>query len=781
MEIKVLTCNDDLLPKEENSQNSVVDPQSGKFRRTFKDAKEAYKWHGQMVQDNKGRLEKQKKIAQMANDTPPTTNARQKTTEDGWKSNLCTGFYSAIKRRVKPGYKQVIDSAQFLTSSKLPITTPEALQKSMDFRQQTTEFIRSWSGFSNFVDRLIDEMLDYGYSAEISTDPFDWKPIMVRQDEVYFPSGCGQIADEIPGFSYLQKYQIHELADRLKNPDISRMAGWNIENLIKALNKAKPDQRQETGAEEKQRVIEDLNRESAYGLTSSSGVKVVKTVHIFAVEPNGKVSHWLVLDGQTTNDQVLFESLDQFDSIFDCLNTLALEVGNGKLHGSKGLGRYLYNINGQAERIRNQTLNSSFLAGQLIVQKKGKSQISNAPITVRSPFTFLDESLELLENKLPMNPEAFAYVDQFMVSLAEGIIGAFLGTISNNQDKEQKASKINYVASIEQVVRADNHRSFWVNFMRTTQKMQKKIYSNENLNMAAELMDAETKSGKQVISKDEAKELADLGEDLTGVPVVDIDGVNSFESIEQCLKLMRKGLTKTEIRQLRKSSTISVSDDSLDNKQEQIAQVQAKYAGNPIIDQTALADMDISTIIGNDLAQKLLIPGGMDTSTAMAQRQQLIEIVALMSGEPIPAIETDIHMTHMDVIMAKTKEFTDMVKGKMPDEIQAIISNIMNHFSTHLDFMKKAGAKMEETAKYDEWLQITQQVSQQQGMSNADPQGQPQQGLPPSPENMMQAPPDGGVAGQVNEMQGETPRPVSPQESMPLSEGPINMQPKVQQ
>lgn len=778
MQIQVLNSNDDLLPKEQSGENSVVDPQTLKFRRTFKNSKEAYDWHRSMVQDNKGRLDKQKKIAKMANDTPPTTNASQKNTAEGWQPNLCTGFYSAIKRRVKPGYKKTIDDAQYLTSSKLSTATPEDIQKNQIFRQSTTEFIRSWSGFGNFCDRIIDEMLDYGYSAEISTDPYDWKPIMARQDEVFFPSGCGQISEEIPGFSYLQKYQIHELADRLKNPEISKMAGWNVKNLVKALNKAKPDNRQETGSEDQTRAIEDLNRESAYGLTSSSGVKVVKTVHVFAVEPNGKVSHWLVLD-QSGNDQLLFEQLDQFKDIFDCLNTISLEVGNGKLHGSKGIGRLLFNITQQAERIRNQTLTASFLAGQLIVQKKGKSQISNSPITIRSPFTFLDENLELLENKLSVNPEAFAYVDQFMVSLAEGIIGAFLGTISNNQDKEQKASKINYVASINQVVSADAYRRFWEHFMRTIQKIQKKVYSNDNINTAWELYQAEQKTGKEVLTKEEASELVEIGEDLAGTPVVDSEEISNFEAIVQCLKLMRKGLKKTEIRKLRNASTISVSDDAIDGKGEGIAQVQALYAGNPIVDQNALAKMNIASIIGNDLAEKLVIPGGMDTTTVVAQRDQLIELVALMAGEPIQAAEIDIHPVHMDVIMAKTKEFTEMVKGKLPEEIQAIVVNVMDHFASHLEFFKKTGAEAEEVGRYEQWLQITQQLSQEQ--ANPAPSNGTAPASQPMPTGGLESPREPGETDAVNQQQSVSPQPIPPQDSMPLSRGQINLNPKVQQ
>lgn len=770
MEIKVIDKNDTDLEK-------IFDSSSNSFRRSFKDYKEAKKWHESLVQDSKVRLRKQQKITKLANDELPTSNQKLKESADSWKSNVCTGFYSSIVKRVKPGYKQTIKQSEYLTYSKLADTSPLGMQKTATFREKMTKFIRSWSGFNNFTDSLIEEVLHYGYASDISTDPFDWKPIFARQDEAFFPTDSGQLPDDIPGFSYKVEYKIHELADKLVNIEASQEAGWKINNLVKALNNARPDNLNDSDTDENARGIEDLVRESAYGLLDSSAVKVIKAVHIFAVEANKKVSHWLVLEDDS-REACLFEKLDQFESVFDCLNTVCLEVGNMKLHGSKGLGRYLYNISMTAERMRNHSLNTAFLASLVLAQNKSKTLSTQPALMVRTPVAVFDENLELTDKKFELDSKSFSLVENFLVGIAESIIGTFLGTISGNEDPDQKASKINYVASIEQVIRSDSHGLFWEHFMRSIQKMQRKAISFDAIRDASMVREAEIKAGVRAIKMSHARDLQAIGEDLTGVPIVEDDDQEYVSTVWLVLELLRGGLEKRDILELRNAPTISIFNDNIEDHKEGIANVVAKYSVNPNIDQDELLKLDISNEIGYDLANKLIVKNQQSISAIEAQRAQLMELVSLMEGEPIPVSERDLHEVHMDVIMAKSKDiYNSLEQDRKPDVLISILKNIFEHFLAHFDALKMMDVGEEVLGKYTQWIEMTSSLLQTRPQNSA-PVGANQEAPTPPPPDPQRAT-EVAKSDIANEQLVENPQPIVPSDSMPLSQGPIDILPKV--
>lgn len=772
--ITLYTNAGQVIPRENSSQKEVTDDL--RFRRKFTDAKAAWEAHKKAVEDSKERAEKMRKIAELDNCEPPFNQSKLKAAEQDWRFNFSTGFFPAIKRRVKPSYTQIITEAKSLTQSRLAEETDEAKQKTRDFQEAITRHLRGWADWDAFVEQVVDEDLLYGYAAEISTDPYDWKPIFCRQDEVYFPAGCGQNATAVPIFSYIQRFRIDELADKLIDPETSKLAGWNIANLVKCINKAKYDNRLGT-AIENQREVADLVRESNYGTTQKSGVKIVKAVHIFVLEANKKVTHYLV---DHENGDTMFEALDQFASMEDVLSLFTLEVGDGKLHGSKGLGRILYNISTAAEKSRNLAFDNGYLAGLLLVKKANKTASGN-PLQIRAPLAVINDGWEVIKERFETTPEAFVQVDRFMTQLAEAAVGAFLSgnDLSSAGGEKSTAAEVNYVASLEAQIRQGILRRFYQQFMKVVQKAQRRICANDYIKAAFEIFTYEQQTGRQFMTQTKADFVQDSQgpEAVVGVPIVDETGYG-HDCIALLVELMRKGLTPLDLFELRESSTISTFDEAFDNNDQGLTNVVGKYAGNPNVDQMKLIEADISKDIGYHKAKEFIIPNADGTLQAEQTRLQLMETLSMLQGEPMMVSPRDAHTIHMDVIMAKTKEMAQNLTSKAPDEAKVLVKNILDHFLSHIDAEKAKGTKPDVLKPYEQWVEKTQGLIQGAGAPTQLPDGVQPAAVTPQGEPNMSAQ-DAPMYQQAQDLLTNNPQPINPEVSKPFSQAPMDLKPNI--
>lgn len=672
----------------------IVDPSTLVFKRAVKDAGQAYEICKTMLSANRDRAEKQKKIMQKYNDEQPWDVAKLKAAGEGWRHNRSTGFLSTMLARVLPPYKQTISSARVLTSSSLNLKSPDSDQKAEDFRTVTTRTIRKWSGWDGFCHQLILEDLLFGYAACCWTDQWDWKPMFARTDDAIFPDGTPQDAADCPVWMLRQRFLIHELADKLADPQISSQAGWNIENVVKAINSAKPDAGG-TKTQDDYRRYEDLIRETTVGTTYMTGTKQVSAYHLFAQEANGKVSHYIV-NGETGDE--LFTCCDRFDSMPSCLTLFSIEIGNGKLHGSKGAGRRLYNTHVAIEQSRNLIADNLYLSGLMLLKasQQGRQQ---AAITVQHPICIVGERYEVIDQKFKVDVEAFFALDRHLTSIAELQIGAFMpGQLLDSSGEKRTASEINYVASIEQQIKEGYLRRFYGQFQNCIWEMQKRIYSVDNIAEAMKVFAIKSQArGSEFVEEKMAegmsKILMSAGVSMENAGIVFIP--NMSEAVEACLELLEKGLTPKEIYELAQCPSWESEFDLSSQNAQAIDIIVSRYKGDPTIKQAELTKRDISSKLGASVADVLMIPEEDNTEKAEATRTQIFEIDAMMQGDPIPVSPRDIDVIHLQVLQEKAQQ---VMQGMNPRAITPQTLNtaklIIDHATQHVQsFLGKGGKK----------------------------------------------------------------------------------------
>lgn len=672
----------------------TVNPETLQFTRAVKNADQAYEICKRLDYDNRKRNQNAAAIMRKYNDEQPWNPSQLAAAGQSWRKNHSTGFFSGIIKRILPAPAQIIDSARVLTSSCFQSANgvdTENDQKVEDFRVEITKTIRRWNNFNNFKNQIILEDWLMGWGTACYTDPWEWKPRFARTDEALFPDGCPQESHLVPLWKLRQNFLVHELAEKLKNPEDSKDVGWFIDNLVKSINSAMPENRRKTTVND-YRKFEDTVREATIGRSYSEGVKVIEADHLFVKEPTGMVSHFIL---NSKNGDPLFINLDRFDSMETVLALFSVDIGNGKLHGSKGAGRVIYNTSVAAEQSRNLYADNLSLSGMLILRGSTKGQKAVA-MTVNHPFCVLGEGFEVVDHKFEVDSEAFMALDRHYTAIAEQQVGAFLP--SNNPDsKEETASAVNYRASIEQQIREGVLVRFYGQFQGLVYQMQKRMCSLDNILEAFKRFIDEQNKVKMVTRK--MVEFYEATASYLGFKdpktyKVEPEDYPNKEAIETCLCLLRKGLSCEEIYELAQCPPQEVTQDFQAQNAAAIDAMLARYKGDPDVRQIELKKKDISSKMGNTVADELIIPSEDNTVTAEATRTQIFENMALMQGEHVDISPRDIDLVHMDVIEKKAGQVLSSVTPQSVNkQTLGIMENVLSHFDEHLQAASGKGMK----------------------------------------------------------------------------------------
>ena len=696
-------------------ENEIVNPETLKFRRAVKDAAEAHSIAKRLIEENRERNNKAAAIMRKYNDEQPWNNSKLKAAGESWRHNRSTGFLSSMVKRILPPYVDTIDSARFLTSSALKDnSSPSAQQKSDDFRLQTTNTIRQWDNWHNFKMQAVLENVLFGYATANWSDEHEWRPTFCRGDEALFPDGCPQFAKEVPVWARRQNFLIHELAEKVMDKEHSEQMGWNIDNLVKAINTAQPANRRE-GTQDNARKFEDQVREGDIGIGRSymQGVQVVLGLHLFIQEATGKVSHYLM--EEKTGDELMVR-LDRFESMDQCLALLSVDIGNGKLHGSKGAGRVLYNTHVGIEQARNLIADNLYLSGLLLLKatQKGKTEAS---IRVLHPVCIVNENYEVIDQKFQVNAEAFFALDRHMSMVAEMQVGAFMpGQMLDSGGEKRTASEINYTASIEQQIRVGVLTRFYGQFLSIIAQMQKRIYSIDNIKEAKKIFDARKASTMKQMVKKIADFVKKMGGSLVGVQVIDMESMMNSEGVDACVSLMEKGLTAQEIYTLAQTAPNATTEDMSKQNAALIDAVVARYMGNAGINQIELMKRDIASKLGNSIAEELVIPGEDNTIEIEAVRMQLVEITSILGGEDVPVSPRDADEIHMKVMLEKmNKLLQTLTPAAATDGTVEIAGGMLRHFDAHIQQAAGKGASKEALAEADAFSKGAHQLLDQLG------------------------------------------------------------------
>lgn len=555
----------------------------------------------------------------------------------GWKHNFTTKPLPMLVEKVAPRFTEAIHNLKYLTNASLPSDVPGATRKTEKFRAGITKMIRKRKGWRNLVEDIAQENALFGYTGVAWLDEFTWFPKHFKQNEFFVSDGTKQLVSTTQVCVLREVYLPHELFEQIKDREAAKMVGWDIGNTIQAINNASPTQLRNADGFGTNLTLDamyqDMERELSVGSSYMAGAKVIVVYSLLVQEVDGKVSHYRLAG---TSMEKVYVHEDRFDSMEECLAFFAFQKGNGTMHGSKGIGRDIYELAAMLDRTRNEVVDRLLMSGKTLFQGDPR-QIHKFRMSVLGNACIVPIGWTFIDHKIDGNVEPFIKLDAYFGMLLNQLIG----TTSMPQQIEGEAFRSpeawKLLASREEEGRDVKLARFLEFFADMMSTMQKRICNEDS-------------------QETDAKEFQ-----------------------KQMLKIM----SREELDMLAKQPIAETVKDLTMNQRQLIVQIANEKKGNPLYNQRALEEADLTARMDADFADKVLSVENDPMEEAEQMRQQQLELILLGQGNAVPVSARDNHAVHLKTLMPVVEQFADqLAQGQIPTAIfEAMVAHVTEHYT----------------------------------------------------------------------------------------------------
>ncbi len=586
------------------------------------------------------------RITAKLNGERPYNQGKLKAAGKDWKTNISTGFLQTECSRILPRLYMPVKTAKYLTAASLPPDWDGGIAKTEFFRQAVTERIRSWNKFNFYIKGMAREVGVFGFGFNVWLDKYDWRPTLIRMDKGFVPMGTEVMEIEPPFFMCKWDYKPPELLELLKKNVDSGRDEWQKDNVVRAINTATVPVN--GTLMENSRSYEELIRQAAWIYNYSKGEKVIRAWHLLAKETSGKVSHYVLLADNGTRSveggaidmtgaagdekRLLYEYLDEYDSMEEAVHTMVFDYGDGTVHGSWGAGQILYDLATQVEKIRCDSIDNMRMTNKIKVQVPDAKNVNDVKLLINDTMMIISGG-QMAGNTAAMPQDITGYqeLDQRLSQLAQEKIGAFVPPIPINSS-DIKAAQINAALSKEK-------------------ELQESLLENWLIQVAQWV---------KVITM----RLCDK------------------ESPDKDAKSFRKGLlerlTEDEITLLAAQTPVKSAIEFTEFKSQQRAQFAASVINNPLFKQGVVARIMADGVGDQRFVDAIVVPDGDQTDQIKATHDQMLEnsAMALGAGQPVPVLSTDLDWIHMQNL--KPALATTLKGGN-----SKLASVLLQHYAAH--------------------------------------------------------------------------------------------------
>lgn len=636
-----------------------------------------------------------------------------------WKRNVSTRFLQKELARASARFYMPVLTASTLTAAELPPGWPRGAEKTKFFRDTMTQAFRGWRKNDMFWRGLATEITDYGYGFACWTDPYEWRPHLVRMDRGFVPRGSEVMDDKLARFTLKWDYRPDELLRIVRKAIDNGSENWKKDSVAQAVDAATlPNLPQDMT---QLRKWEELIRQQSWDYNYSRSQRMIETRHLYVLEFSGKVSHYILWPNGPQESKLLFEHLDAYESTDSVVIPLVFGYGDGTIQGSWGAGQLLYDLAAQVEKVRCDSIDN------LLNSNKARLQVPNAKDAAAAQLVVNDTMIIATGAQFAQNvggisgdPKGYMVLDDKMTQWAQEVVGSYLPPLPQ-QRTDIKEVQVQAAQAKEAEVAKDVLEAWMKQVALVIGEMTRRMLNPDSDDEYA-----------QAIRK---KLLGD-----------NVGWLNSlWGKIRSKVKILERitppppvSLTEEEIEILVNQPVVQSVTDFTEWAQQQRAAFAASVQNNPLFDQNAVARYMAAGVpsAGAAFVDSIVVAKG-DTTTATAQaRQQLQENAAMLLGIEMPVLVTDAHQIHLETIK---KPLEEAIAGGLIQQATIGLKHATGHFMAgsstktlppdQINTWKAFIASMQKAleAKTQE---VAQQQAARQGNLQVMPGGQPT--VPPS-------------------------------------------------
>jgi len=599
----------------------------------------------------------------------------------GWRSNFTTKPLPSMIEQVAPRFMAAINGLKYFTNSSLSNKWQASTEKTEDFRKEVTQTIKNHKGFRTLIEDIAFNNALFGHSIVSWLDDYSFFPRHFDQDLSFVADGTKSDTRWAQIVVLKENLLTHELFAQIEDKESAEIAGWNLPNTAQAINRASPIQvrdRLNVGGT-LETWYQNALRELTIGASWMAGNSIVVVYNLLVREVTGKFSHYRMAGPELTD---IFQRLDQFDNASDCLTFYSFQKGNGTLHGSKGIGRDIYELAGMLDRTRNEIVDRLIMSGKTLVQGDAK-RFHTFKTGVFGNMILLPKEWTVLEQKIDGNVDSFIKLDAFFKQLVNELIGSTsTPNVAQAGEGMRSPAAWNLLASREEESRDIRITRFLEQFTDMVGTMQKRICDPD-------------------VVEDDAKE---------------------------CRRRLLKKMSEEELQELAHSPVAGTVSDLTPQQRQLTVMLAQEKKGNPLYNQRQLEVEDLTARVSAEFADKVLLPDNDPTEQAEQTRMQNLEMTLLSAGQAVEVSPRDNHMIHLQVIMPVAEQAGGHIQdGSIGvNVLEAIVAHINEHYQQALKqgvkqemlkdvktFLAKAGPAIAKLQQIEQAAQAHAQAGQQ--------------------------------------------------------------------
>lgn len=650
-------------------QSPKLDSEGKPTQRSIKDAAMGRDIVKTVIQAGKNRSIVNSRILAKYNAERPYDSYKLEAEGLGWRSNFTTKPLPSMIEKVAPRFTSAVNGLKYLTNSSLRDKWQSSREKTEKFREIITKTIRARKGWLTLLDDIAFDNAIFGHTIVAWLDEFSWFPAHFNQDESFVSDGTKSDTRWAQVVVLKEVFLPHELFAQIKDKDAAKEAGFNLENTRSAINNASPNQlrdRLNVGGT-LETWYQNAIRELTIGSSYMAGTSVIVVYSLLAREVTGKVSHYRFAG---TDMLDIFSRDDRFASMEDCVSFFSFQKGNGTLHGSKGVGRDIYEMAGMVDRIRNEVVDRLIMSGKTMFQGDVK-RLHTFKMSVIGSTVIVPTGWNVIEQKIDGNVEGFLKLDGYFSQLVDQLVGSVSPPSETGGEAFRSPAAWNLLAARQEEGRDVRISRFLEQFTDVVSTMQKRI------------CDADT-------IEDDAKDAQEL---------------------------LLKEMTREELDELANQPVAGTIRDLTPEERQAIAMISVSKKGNPLYNQRQLEVEELTAGPGSDYAKRVLLPDQDPTEQAEQQRTQQLETMLLSGGASVPVSPRDNHLIHLGLLMPDAQQMAEhIMEGKFSsDVLEAFAAHINEHYNRALqqgtkpeqlaevaDFVKKVGPALAQLKKLEQ-------------------------------------------------------------------------------
>jgi hypothetical protein len=330
------------------------------------------------------------RVDAMVNGAPPWNPRELREKGMGSVINENFGEAKAILDAAVAPYIELIDSVPRVADITLDLQDPEeSNEKSMIASEEWDWFCKNWDDYTYNIMQVQKGFVGDGISVAAFPDERGvfFTPVLLKDFKIARDTPASD--QQIKIAAVWRSMDVAELYDYIKNPQVARDLGWNVDAVKDSIWKASATSSAWKNSfshwEEFEREIKENDMYCA-----EAGYEKARLCYGYVREfaQGGNQAKYTQVIASKDSTDFLYERFGKFDNINQCFVLFTYGIGSGTFHTIRGLKHDIYGHIQISNRLVSQAIQGALLSMQVVLQGSAKD-IQDFQMLEMGPYSLI--------------------------------------------------------------------------------------------------------------------------------------------------------------------------------------------------------------------------------------------------------------------------------------------------------------------------------------------------------------------------------------------------------